>query len=69
MTSRVLFDYETTTSHDGRQLIGINLHVGEVYGNLTDQMYFYTDVYVGDPNNPSKQSLILDTGSHISAFP
>ena len=40
-----------------------------VYGNLTDLMYYYVDVYVGDPNNPSKQSLIIDTGSTITWFP
>ena len=32
-------------------------------------MYYYVNVYVGDPRNPSKQSLILDTGSTVTWFP
>ena len=38
-----------------------------LYGNTTDLQYFYVDVYVGD--GMQKQSLIVDTGSGIVAFP
>jgi len=40
-----------------------------LYGNTTELMYYYVNVYVGDPNAPSKQSLIVDTGSTVTCFP
>ena len=61
MTSEVL--------KDGRNLVSIPLHVGEVYGNITGLMYYYTEVLVGSSKNASRQALILDTGSHLTAFP
>ncbi|CAI2368736.1 unnamed protein product [Moneuplotes crassus] len=40
-----------------------------IYGNISEIMYYYVDVYVGNPSNPSKQALIVDTGSSITCFP
>ena len=40
-----------------------------MYGNSTQLMYYFSDVFVGDFDNPSKQSLIVDTGSGYTCFP
>jgi len=32
-------------------------------------MYYHVDVFVGDFEEPKKQSLIIDTGSTMTAFP
>ena len=38
-----------------------------VYGNSTDLQYYYTELEFGEP--PSKQALIVDTGSSITCIP
>ena len=40
--------------------------VGGVYGSV-DLGYYYVDIYVGTP--PVKQTVIVDTGSTLTAFP
>lgn len=47
----------------------MHLETANVYGNSTELYYFYTTVYVGDFDNPSEQSLIIDTGSGVTCFP
>ena len=44
----------------------INMESSPLFGNSTDLMYYYSDFYVGDPKNASKQALILDTGSGVT---
>jgi hypothetical protein len=38
-----------------------------IFGNSTYLNYYYIDLFIGDP--PQKQSVIIDTGSHITAVP
>lgn len=38
-----------------------------VYGNTEELGYYYTSIYVGSP--PMRQTVIVDTGSHLTAFP
>ncbi len=38
-----------------------------IFGNSTYLNYYYVDLYIGEP--PQKQSVIIDTGSHITAVP
>jgi hypothetical protein len=38
-----------------------------IFGNSTYLNYYYVDIYIGEP--PQKQSVIIDTGSHITAVP
>lgn len=38
-----------------------------VYGNVGSLGYYYTDLWVGTP--PEKQTVIVDTGSRLTAFP
>ncbi|CAG9318391.1 unnamed protein product [Blepharisma stoltei] len=38
-----------------------------VHGNVEDLGYYYIDIFVGNP--PAKQSVIIDTGSRLTAFP
>ena len=45
----------------------MHLQNANLYGNSTDLQYFYVDLYVG--SEKQKQSLIVDTGSGIAAFP
>ena len=45
----------------------IDLQTSKLHGNSTDLMYFFVDVYFG--SNKQKQSLIVDTGSTITAVP
>lgn len=40
-----------------------------MFGNSTEMMYFYSNVFVGDFKDPSRQSLIVDTGSGLTCFP
>ena len=47
----------------------MHLETSEIFGNSTQLYYFYANVYVGDYNNPSKQALIIDTGSGLTCFP
>lgn len=42
------------------------IHTSILYG-CSDLGYDYVNIYVGNP--PQKQSLIIDTGSSITAFP
>lgn len=39
----------------------------KVYGNTSELSYYYINMYVGIP--PTRQSLIIDTGSQITAIP
>ena len=41
-------------------------HSFEIFGSTTFG-YYYLDLFVGTP--PQKQTVILDTGSEITAFP
>ncbi len=43
-----------------------NLHTIKVYGNVNIG-YYYINLFVGTP--PQPQSLIIDTGSHVTTFP
>jgi hypothetical protein len=38
-----------------------------IYGNTSSINYYYTNLYLGTP--PKKQSLIIDTGSLVTAVP
>lgn len=38
-----------------------------IFGNSSAINYYFADLYIGDP--PQKQSLIIDTGSHLTAVP
>lgn len=38
-----------------------------VFGNTEDLGYYYVDIWVGTP--PMKQTVIIDTGSRLTAFP
>ena len=38
-----------------------------IFGNSTTINYYFVDLYIGEP--PQKQSLIIDTGSHLTAIP
>jgi len=44
----------------------MHLETSQIYGNSSQLYYFFANVYVGDFNNPSKQSLIIDTGSGLT---
>ena len=50
-----------------RKLYHVHLQSSPLYGNSTELQYFYVNVYVGSEKQP--QSLIVDTGSGIAAFP
>jgi len=38
-----------------------------LYGNVTDILYYYANIYVGNP--PQQQSVIIDTGSSFVGVP
>ncbi len=38
-----------------------------IFGNTTALNYYYVDIWIGNP--PQRQSVIIDTGSHITAVP
>ena len=40
-----------------------------LYGNSTEMMYYYANVYVGTFETLRTQALIIDTGSGIMSFP
>jgi hypothetical protein len=45
-------------------------HFGEstpIYGNSSSMNYYYVNIYIGDTFQ--KQSVIIDTGSHLTAVP
>lgn len=42
---------------------------GSLTGNMQELNYYYTDIFVGDFDQTKRQSLIVDTGSSILAFP
>lgn len=46
----------------------MHLEATEVFGNTSNLMYYYANIYIGDDSS-SKQALILDTGSGITWFP
>jgi hypothetical protein len=48
-------------------LITIKGDSSPIFGNSTSINYYYIDLYVGNP--PQKQSLIIDTGSHLTSVP
>eukprot|EP00915_Cephaloidophora_sp_WS-2016_P004758 GHVH01006352.1.p1 GENE.GHVH01006352.1~~GHVH01006352.1.p1 ORF type:complete len:508 (+),score=48.30 GHVH01006352.1:98-1621(+) len=50
-----------------RLVIGENILTTPLYGTINDEAYYYLNLFVGNP--PQKQSVILDTGSSILAFP
>ena len=58
-----------TLGSDGRNLVHMHLESEEVFGNVTQIMYYFTKIEVGGYNNTSTQTLILDTGSGITCFP
>lgn len=39
----------------------------KIYGNSSSLNYYYVNLYVGTP--PKKQSVIIDTGSHLTSIP
>lgn len=51
--------YLTSSEMDGDSIL--------VYGNSSYMKYYYTNIYVGTP--PQKQSVIIDTGSLLTAIP
>ena len=57
----------STIDSEGRRLINSQLQSAQVHGDLSTLMYYYIDIYVGDKR--MKQSLIIDTGSALTAFP
>ena len=51
-------------------IINISYTISKIINlNTIISRYYYTNLYIGDYENPSKQSLILDTGSGITWFP
>jgi hypothetical protein len=48
-------------------LITLKGDTSPIFGNTTSINYYYIDLYIGNP--PQKQSLIIDTGSHITSVP
>lgn len=52
--------------HLQRSLSDDPIHTALLYGNI-DLGYYYVNIYAGTP--PQKQSLIVDTASHITTFP
>ncbi|CAI2368737.1 unnamed protein product [Moneuplotes crassus] len=50
-------------------LVQENVYAAPIYGNISETLYYYVNVYVGDPANPSKQALIVDTGSTATCLP
>ena len=61
--------YRRSLMSDGRRLVHIPMQATELYGNSTELMYYYANMYVGDFENLSVQALIIDTGSGIMSFP
>ncbi|CAK0837149.1 unnamed protein product [Prorocentrum cordatum] len=53
----------------GRTVYNASLQVEacRIYGNIDSFAYFYVDILVGTP--PQRASVILDTGSGVTAFP
>ena len=65
--AQIAFQNYTRTLHSsGRHLVHMHIESAEVFGNTTGLMYYFANVYVGSHENPSKQALILDTGSGIT---
>lgn len=58
-----------SVSSDGRRLVHFNVQSAPLFGNATEMMYYYANLYVGDFDNLSRQALIIDTGSGIMSFP
>ncbi len=48
-------------------LIDLKGDSSPIFGNSTTINYYYVNLYIGEP--PQKQSLIVDTGSHLTAVP
>ena len=61
--------YKYVKNHENRDLMHMHIERAAMYGNSTQLMYYFSDVFVGDFDNPSKQSLIVDTGSGYTCFP
>lgn len=61
--------YNQSTMDDGRRLVHIPMQSTALFGNSTEMMYYYANIYVGDFDNLSQQALIIDTGSGIMSFP
>lgn len=51
----------------GQYLRKLFPNMTKVYGNSSELSYYYINMYVGNP--PSRQSLIIDTASQITAIP
>ena len=51
----------------GNKQIDTQLQSAQIHGDVSSLMYYYVDVFVGDKR--MKQSLIIDTGSALTAFP
>ena len=43
------------------------VEVARLFGSASDLGYYYVEIQVGTP--PSRQTVIVDTGSHLTAFP
>ena len=54
---------------DNKNILVMEIKGIPIHGGISQMIYYYVDVLVGDPLNPSKQSLIIDTGSTLTAFP
>ena len=39
----------------------------QIYGNSSSLNYYYVNLFIGNP--PKKQSVIIDTGSHLTSVP
>lgn len=51
---------------DRKSFFNSSIHTLELFGD-TDLGYYFVNLYVGDP--PQKQTVIVDTGSELTAFP
>lgn len=63
---KLLGEYKNKIENKIRNLEGIN-HLGQIFGNSSSLNYYYLNLFLGNP--PKKQSLIIDTGSHLTSVP
>lgn len=63
----IFFSLNTPESRILQTTYQIESSITQIYGNSSQLNYYYINLYLGD--NKEKQSLILDTGSQLTAIP